>query len=40
VLYHLIPANLAVTSDARWTSLVSASYSGQIVVGQDLLQLS
>jgi ribonuclease BN (tRNA processing enzyme) len=40
VLYHLIPANLGVTSDARWTSLISPKYSGQIVVGQDLLQIS
>ena len=40
VLYHLIPANLGVTSDARWMGLVSATYPGEIVVGQDLLEIT
>lgn len=39
VLYHLIPANLAVTSAAQWTSLVSPTYAGNIVVGVDMLQV-
>jgi ribonuclease BN (tRNA processing enzyme) len=39
VLYHLIPANLGITSDLRWVSLVSPHYGGDIVVGSDLLEV-
>jgi ribonuclease BN (tRNA processing enzyme) len=39
VLYHLIPANLSVTSQARWISLISPHYEGDIVVGSDLLEV-
>ena len=37
VLYHLVPGNPGIT-DARWTSLVSPRYAGEIVVGTDLLE--
>lgn len=36
VLYHLVPGNPAL-SDERWRSLVAPYYSGEIVVGKDLL---
>ena len=38
VLYHLVPANPQIT-DPDWTSLVSPHYAGEIVVGQDLLEV-
>ena len=39
VLYHLIPGNPGITSDTRWTSLISPHYAGEIVVGKDLLEI-
>ena len=40
ILYHLIPGNAAITSDARWTSLVSPHYAAEIIVGKDLLEVT
>jgi ribonuclease BN (tRNA processing enzyme) len=35
VLYHLIPANPAITDDA-WRAMVQPHFGGRIVVARDL----
>jgi ribonuclease BN (tRNA processing enzyme) len=39
VLSHLVPSDDALLTDDMWTEGVRRHYSGQVIVGRDLLEL-